>query len=885
MKTAGRFLTVLLALSIPFLISGQSIHFVTTSLDDGPGSLRSVLQEADPFDTIFFNADIDSVFLTSGELLIDKSINIIGNLDTTIVHRSTKTSGEFRIIRVSAEDSCSIYLELLELHRGKAPDGTNEAMEGEPGGGIFIPDSNHMIRLKSCIISNNYAGNGYGSSLIDDGGTGGNGGGIYSNSEMRLENCRISNNTAGMGADWFSGTGFFYSHLSASSGSGGGIYSTNDLTLHNSRLEDNKARDGIAMYDGGDSHCSHSSGGDGGLGGGICCKDGMLHIENCEIVNNHSGEGGYTSNIYSSNSGAGGHGGGIYLLDSEAVIIGSEILDNYSGKGGTASSDDAAYAGRAGSGGGLYFKGESLTIMNSVISGNRTGNGGQVYFWVGSGSDGGHGGGAYINADRMIIKDCSIEGNRTGAGSWTSLYEMRDGDGGSGGGLWLKGGSDSILVSNTIIRANTTGNGGRFTHGDYKNGGNGGHGGGLYLSSGMKRFYLINCEVSGNRTGSSMVYEDVNYQNDQYPRSGGGGGICINSGEANLINVTCAGNTLGASLNDTIPITPSNDLWEKTRGKGGGMHLNTGGAEVVNSLFAFNTIGDTVFSNDLEGPVMMDYSFVRDSNNAFITGQNNIFNMDPYFVFFPDTLHITSISWAIDNGNPDTSMLNLPMTDLSGNPRIFNDRIDMGAYEYQGFTWQNLEISPDIIEFEAILPGEASTDTLTIINTGLQAVMIDSLYCFGPFTIWCCEDSAWHECVADILLSPYPPDNVLKYPLRFSTDDFGTHTEALHLNTSIGQLTVDLTGQCVDDSGVEEYSLSESIYPNPSEGVFWIDLPGLEEIEISDIFGRKAPFRSDCFLEHTRVQLVNPMQGIYLLNGKADGRYFKGKVLIGPAKK
>jgi hypothetical protein len=94
-----------------------------------------------------------------------------------------------------------------------------------------------------------------------------------------------------------------------------------------------------------------------------------------------------------------------------------------------------------------------------------------------------------------------------------------------------------------------------------------------------------------------------------------------------------------------------------------------------------------------------------------------------------------------------------------------------------------------------------------------------------------------------------------------------------------------MTGQCVDDSGLEEHFLSVSIYPNPSRGSFSISGSGLQHLDVSDIFGRKVPFDLEYFQDHIWVQLVDPLQGFYLLRGKADGRVFNGKVLIGPAKK
>lgn len=86
-----------------------------------------------------------------------------------------------------------------------------------------------------------------------------------------------------------------------------------------------------------------------------------------------------------------------------------------------------------------------------------------------------------------------------------------------------------------------------------------------------------------------------------------------------------------------------------------------------------------------------DYSY----NNFYggLIGEGNI-EIDPHFVeptqgsgieyngFLADwSLQIASP--CINAGTPDTSGLNLPALDISGNPRIFGGLIDMGAYENQ----------------------------------------------------------------------------------------------------------------------------------------------------------------------------------------------------------
>ncbi|MEA2105059.1 MAG: choice-of-anchor Q domain-containing protein, partial [Candidatus Cloacimonadota bacterium] len=72
------------------------------------------------------------------------------------------------------------------------------------------------------------------------------------------------------------------------------------------------------------------------------------------------------------------------------------------------------------------------------------------------------------------------------------------------------------------------------------------------------------------------------------------------------------------------------------------------------------------------------------NNNGILNwGPGNI-DEDPLFVGGdPFSYELTEDSPCIDAGTPDTTGLNLPELDLAGNQRIYNGRIDIGAYEWQ----------------------------------------------------------------------------------------------------------------------------------------------------------------------------------------------------------
>jgi hypothetical protein len=71
-------------------------------------------------------------------------------------------------------------------------------------------------------------------------------------------------------------------------------------------------------------------------------------------------------------------------------------------------------------------------------------------------------------------------------------------------------------------------------------------------------------------------------------------------------------------------------------------------------------------------------------------------NADPLFAGGPDIddpeyYSLTEFSPCINSGTPDTLGLFLPPYDLAGNWRIWNNRIDMGCFEYGSEPWVTID--------------------------------------------------------------------------------------------------------------------------------------------------------------------------------------------------
>jgi hypothetical protein len=127
-----------------------STRTVTNTNDSGPGSLRQTLAEANHGDTIAFSVS-GAIVLTSGELLLDKSVNISGPGSDNLAVDGNAMSRVFRI-----GSGTNVAISGLTIRNGKVignfPAGS--------GGGIYSFQA--TLTLNDCAISGNSATHGGG---------------------------------------------------------------------------------------------------------------------------------------------------------------------------------------------------------------------------------------------------------------------------------------------------------------------------------------------------------------------------------------------------------------------------------------------------------------------------------------------------------------------------------------------------------------------------------------------------------------------------------------------------------------------------------------------------------------------------------------------------
>ena len=345
-------------------------------------------------------------------------------------------------------------------------------------------------------------------------------------------------------------------------------------------------------------------------------------------------------------------GGGFYCYYSSPSILNCVISDNNTdSNGGGILSDHADPIIRnctirnnsaASSGGGIYCYNSSPVLNDCIISSNTANNGGGLY--------------CSTNSSPELV-GCTISGNFALGADPRISYK--------GGGICAESDCDPIVVSCMVN--------GNFAS-DF--------GGGIYLDN--CTLEIVNSVFTGNICG--------NY----------GGAIYTNDGIASLTNCTLSANKAafrggGIRLfsNSTATITNC-ILWDNSAALPIPPSTQSNGPEIA--LVDESTI--TISYSDIEGgrlenirredTCVVDW-VVDDDGDETNIDQNPYFSEDGYWDdngtaedtsddFWVDgDYSLLTNSPCLNSGKND--VMSAYSTDIEGNNRVYNDIIDMGAYE------------------------------------------------------------------------------------------------------------------------------------------------------------------------------------------------------------
>ncbi|MHC4500716.1 MAG: LamG-like jellyroll fold domain-containing protein, partial [Planctomycetota bacterium] len=275
-------------------------------------------------------------------------------------------------------------------------------------------------------------------------------------------------------------------------------------------------------------------------------------------------------------------------------------------------------------GGLVYCRKASPTIENCILNASLAARGGAIY----------------CRDSIAKITNCTIAGN---SAEW------------DGGAVYCRGGSL------TMVHCTVTANASEWD------------GGGIYFSSGSS--LTIN--------SSSISYNAAGYE---------GGAISCRNGTLRATNCAIVGNSAdfqggGVYCHRSNAIINNCTISGNSAPVGGGIHSHEGDPTITNSVLWGNSPEQIALEDG--GTVSVTYSNVqggpegvwRDcySDCSLDWGPGNI-DTEAGFAF-EDDYHLMPDSPCIDAGDPN----DIPEpneTDLDGNLRVINGRLDMGAYEY-----------------------------------------------------------------------------------------------------------------------------------------------------------------------------------------------------------
>ncbi|THH39504.1 choice-of-anchor Q domain-containing protein [Neolewinella litorea] len=577
---------VLLASFVSLNLAVAATITVTTTANDGSGSLRQAVASAAPGDMIVFAAATDHHAITLLSVInIEKNLTVVGNGMTNTLIRGNFTNRAFSIRK-----GATVTIKDLSIF-----DGVERI-----GGGLRIRAGSSLviegIHIYNCVANGPVATQGGGAifnegnlTIVDSKLTGnaavgpsGSGGAIFNapGGALSISGTRIESNEAnraGGGIEDVSGSGtvvtisdskILRNTVNNAPGNGGGIHvgSNGDVMLVGTTIDLNKA---------------------GAEGGGVWNGAGTLTVDNSLVrqnvaMGNDADQGG--GGLYN-------NGGGTIVLQNNARVLNNKAT------------------GTSGSGGGILNNvGTTLLISDSQISGNEANRaGGGIEDVSGSATaftitnsminenvvynSPGNGGGIHIggNGD-LTVSGGTVNDNQAGA---------------EGGGIWNNLGTLTLKGGVTVRRNQAAGNdpdqGGG---GLYNNGG-----GAIVLMAGTR---ILGNEATGtagsgggilNNVGATLTITDCRIEGNVANRAGGGIEDISGSGSAfTITNSHVDGNTVNTSPGNGGGIHIGGD--GNLTVTGGTVNNNKAGAEgggIWNNLGTLALVGTEIMGNQAMG--------------------------------------------------------------------------------------------------------------------------------------------------------------------------------------------------------------------------------------------------------------------------------------------
>lgn len=380
------------------------------------------------------------------------------------------------------------------------------------------------------------------------------------------------------------------------------------------------------------------------------------------------------------------------------------------------------------------------------------------------------------HGSRIQIRDCVISRNK-----------------GYGIDCW-----DATVITNSTVSQNTST--------------------GIYCKDDTK---IRNCTISGNKWG--IHCDDNNVIKNCIIVENTFGGVIFGGDDSRIINSIIARNTgfKGAgifcewSLKTVVAhCTISGNSSIKT---GGGIHCNGSTIFMSDCILWGNTapkgpeiyVGTrsyfwpssfSAWYNDVQGGGVGVYVEEEDSQLQWYGG--NI-NLNPQFISSAD-YHLQNNSPCIDKGTNNPRRINLPATDLDGNPRIDNVIVDMGAYEFIHPFKVSVDIKPRSypnpvnVKSKGVLPlAILGSDPLNVEDINFDTILLEGV---APIRSSYEDVATPNTDSSECSCTTEGPDGYVDLTLKFDTQEI---VAALGEVSDGDNIQLHLTGALHDGTEIE----------------------------------------------------------------------------------